>query len=606
MDPAGGIPPAYRHATVARLCALSSSAATKRMSSAPPAFAFVSYLFPRLLSVRAASTSCLPSGAEQARVTGRLVWDQVGEKPQNVNVFVSTAAFDTWVVDSAIGCPDAVPIADCKDARGGTFNYNNSLTWTPNSIFTLALEDNLNLDSTGDFGFDTVTLGYQGSGEPSLEHQVVATIGSANYWLGIFGLNPQPSNFTTFNSPQTSYMSTLKDNNTIPSLSWAYSAGAYYRFEGEFASLVLGGYDSSIFTPTPLTIPFHDDSSRDLVVGIQSIKGGLSSTNLLPGGGIYSFLDSTVTWLYLPEDACNAFADTFGLTYNSTAELYFVNESSHNNLVQTNPSITFTLATDITGGQTVDIEFPYAAFDQNVTWPYVNAGESQRYFPIKQAQNQTQYTLGRTFFQEAVVIADYERSSFTVAPRTWDQNAQQNLVTIHSTSYEPPSSSSLSSGAIAGIVVGIVALVALAGLGVFFLRCSRKRKTAGTGSATGKHKKGSNASGEHPEMAHKPPFTSHETDSREKFELPPAQRQVYEMNGRQDSYTLKPEMYGSESPARSELPSPGETAGWSQYKSEPSELESPTRFELPGDSVMKDREKKRGSAPHPLRQASND
>jgi hypothetical protein len=47
---------------------------------------------------------------------------------------------------------------------------------------------------------------------------------------GIFGLNTQPVNFTSlgnFSSP--SFISTLKDEGTIPSLSWSYTAGAKYR-----------------------------------------------------------------------------------------------------------------------------------------------------------------------------------------------------------------------------------------------------------------------------------------------------------------------------------------------------------------------------------------
>lgn len=47
---------------------------------------------------------------------------------------------------------------------------------------------------------------------------------------GIFGLNTQPVNFTSlgnFSSP--SFISTLKDKGTIPSLSWSYTAGAKYR-----------------------------------------------------------------------------------------------------------------------------------------------------------------------------------------------------------------------------------------------------------------------------------------------------------------------------------------------------------------------------------------
>jgi hypothetical protein len=47
---------------------------------------------------------------------------------------------------------------------------------------------------------------------------------------GIFGLNNQPVNFSTLgNHSSLSFITTLKDNGVIPSLSWSYTAGAKYR-----------------------------------------------------------------------------------------------------------------------------------------------------------------------------------------------------------------------------------------------------------------------------------------------------------------------------------------------------------------------------------------
>lgn len=49
-------------------------------------------------------------------------------------------------------------------------------------------------------------------------------------YSGIFGLNPQPVNFTSLgNLSSPSFLTTLKDEGTIPSLSWSYTAGAKYR-----------------------------------------------------------------------------------------------------------------------------------------------------------------------------------------------------------------------------------------------------------------------------------------------------------------------------------------------------------------------------------------
>jgi len=47
---------------------------------------------------------------------------------------------------------------------------------------------------------------------------------------GIFGLNNQPVNFSTLgNTSMPSFLTTLRDQSKIPSLSWSYTAGAKYR-----------------------------------------------------------------------------------------------------------------------------------------------------------------------------------------------------------------------------------------------------------------------------------------------------------------------------------------------------------------------------------------
>lgn len=140
---------------------------------------------------------------------------------------VSTALNNVWTVNYA-GCPNGT-IMGCEENRGQPFYYNESLTWIPNSIWALGFEKNLGLDTTANFGFDSVTLGWQGSGLPTVQRVVIASVSIETWWLGNFGLNPTPTNFSTFNDPQKSFMTQLKENNTIPSLSWAYTAGNQYR-----------------------------------------------------------------------------------------------------------------------------------------------------------------------------------------------------------------------------------------------------------------------------------------------------------------------------------------------------------------------------------------
>ena len=141
---------------------------------------------------------------------------------------VSTAGYNVWTINFDSGCPNGT-IQGCENSRGMPYLKNESLTWVPNSIWNLGLEANLGLDTYANFGFDTVTLGWQGSGLPTVARTVIANVGVNDFWLGTFGLNPQSTNFSTFNEPQLSFISQLKNNNTIPSLAYGYTAGNQYR-----------------------------------------------------------------------------------------------------------------------------------------------------------------------------------------------------------------------------------------------------------------------------------------------------------------------------------------------------------------------------------------
>ena len=149
------------------------------------------------------------------------------------------------------------------------------------------------------------------------------------------------------------------------------------------------------------------------MVQLQTITYDTIGSSPLLADSIYVFIDSMVTQLWLPVEVCQSFEKAFNLTWNSTAQLYLIDEGVHTALLAQSPTFTFTLASTNSSSQSVDIVLPYAAFDLNVTQPIVADGPS-RYFPLQQAQNSSQYTLGRVFLQEAYVIADYERHNLSL------------------------------------------------------------------------------------------------------------------------------------------------------------------------------------------------
>lgn len=366
-------------------------------------------------------------------------------------------------------------------------------------LYHLSPEGNLGIMATGNFGYDSLGLGAQGTGGPVVNHQLVGTIATSSYWLGVLGLDSKSSNLSSFDSPVPSLMANLKQSGSIPSLSFGYTAGAPYRLKKVLGSLTLGGYDQSRFTPNDVIFTFADDNSRDLVVGIQSITW--SSDSSPPAAGkasllstpVFAYVDSTVPHIWLPLDACRAFEEAFGLVYDNTTSLYLVNDTLHSTLVAQNPNVTFTLGNGLTGGATVSIVLPYASFDLTATSPLV--ANTSRYFPLQRAANDTQYTIGRTFLQETYLTVDWERAVFNISQALFQEDAASNIVTISpvnattisgsnstSDSAQNHSSHSLSTGAIAGIAVGfmLVAGALLAIVIYLFIRRRNKRRRLST------------------------------------------------------------------------------------------------------------------------------
>ncbi|KAF4535028.1 Peptidase aspartic protein [Lasiodiplodia theobromae] len=384
----------------------------------------------------------------------------IGSMPsQNFRVLVSTRAGLLWVPS-----PKAY--------------------WDDLSIYNLGLEDRLYpKHGNGDYGFDRVRLGF-GDNTDALEvnKTLAVTYGDDDYWLGLLGIGEVNTTLQEGKQPIPSFIRDLNDTTRIPSISYGYTAGAYYRNTKVPGSLVIGGYDQSRSQPSKHNFSISQDTQQSLSVAIQAI--GTNSSLSDPGprrlltNGHSSIIDSTVSQLWLPEDVCNNFATAFGLTYDAKKNYYLINETIHDILVEQKPTITMRVGkpgdTDTKNG--IQIDLPYAAFDHYIGFPAYQ--DTRRYFPIRQAKNSTQYTIGRVFLQEAYLTVDYESSTFTLAQaRFEDPMPDRDIRTIHSKNYVPPSrpSSSLSVAAKAGIAIGVIVSFILA-IGIVYLYCWRPRR----------------------------------------------------------------------------------------------------------------------------------
>ena len=145
---------------------------------------------------------------------------RVGTPPQWVDLFVSTASQETWVVGNG-GCDGTT---ECLSKRGGVFQANESSTWVNQGPFVLGLDSQLGFGGNGVYGFDNISL----SDSVSVPSQVVGVINTTEYWLGFLGLGVEPTNFTSEDKP-TFLDNMVESMSLIPSHSYGYTAGAYYR-----------------------------------------------------------------------------------------------------------------------------------------------------------------------------------------------------------------------------------------------------------------------------------------------------------------------------------------------------------------------------------------
>jgi hypothetical protein len=141
------------------------------------------------------------------------------------------------------------------------------------------------------------------------------------------------------------------------------------------------------------------DIDRDIVVVIQSITYNGASQDILLSKPTTAFIESTDPNIWLPEAACKAFEQAFGISIDNSTGLYLMNSTQYTQLQAANPQVTFTLSNSLSGGDTVSIVLPFSAFALSTSPPFTSNNTYN--FPLRVAANDSQNTLGRAFLQEA-------------------------------------------------------------------------------------------------------------------------------------------------------------------------------------------------------------
>ncbi|KAK6708968.1 hypothetical protein SNK04_009913 [Fusarium graminearum] len=437
----------------------------------------------------------------------------LGSNSQHVDVLVSTALSEFWAVGPG-GCLPKEP--HCSAARGGIYDAEDSSDWTSLGTWQLGLSY-LGYGGNGDYGRDLINTQSPLGSEPfTMNDVLIASINTTDYLHGLFGLGITQGNFngTVADSPLTQAVSQY---GLIPSYSFGYTAGAHYR--NSPASLTLGGVVNARFEPhdNVFTLPQDDNMERPLVRGIeiapvgdQDAPDSWESEQLLLSqwnSSFYAVIDSTTSYLWLPDEVCDQFAQALNLTYNSTFNLYTISNDQYREYSKDESfDLTFVLSSfddnddfgdpyDVSG--IVNITLPLRALVGLLQYPFmpdeIQYGDPAiPYFMLRKAQNSTTYILGRSFLQESYLITKYDEGTFSIHQALFPGGPVTDykpsaIEQSDNSPYPPPkaqdSGKGLSGAQTVGIGVGVglgtfvVCAVAL----VTWLYCRRRRKgTAGS------------------------------------------------------------------------------------------------------------------------------
>jgi hypothetical protein len=217
---------------------------------------------------------------------------------------------------------------------------------------------------------------------------------------------------------------------------------------------------------------------------VQSITAKLRGGSIIVlNPGVLAVLDSAVPELWLPHNVCDQIASVLNLTYHDDTGRYTLTDAAHNTMQSLNGSLEFRIGRDIHVDPAITVNIPYKAFDLQASWPMFNT--TTRYFPLRKSINRTGYALGRVFLQEAYLVVDWERDEFQLSQAVFsDPMPEPEIVTIQpisnltDTAGVQQSVSRISSGAIAGTVIGALLLLAVFASGCWFWRrkCSQEKQ----------------------------------------------------------------------------------------------------------------------------------
>ncbi|KAJ4406468.1 hypothetical protein N0V85_004519 [Neurospora sp. IMI 360204] len=424
----------------------------------------------------------------------------VGSPAQIVYLTPATALSETWVIGAG-GCASGPGNQPCVDARGGVFDHHISETWQTLGAGAYELGMNhIGVQRNGDYGLDTVAfVDTMASSATSIDGVLIAAVNATEYYQGYIGLGvTQGSIGSNVTNPLITQLAEV--DGMIPSHSYGYTAGAYYRDTTR----------NSIADPNDRAPTVRLRGLTAQVPSLDKAPGNWTSTSqtfVAMNDSITAMIDSSTPFLWLPTEICERIASALDLVWREDLGVYvFADGGSqylkYKHMKSTEElSFTFTVSSydnsdnfgyPLNMPGVVNITIPPAAFAQVLRYPWKNVikfnESSIPYFPLTRSTNETnnnQYIIGRVFMQEAYIITKYDKATFSIHQALFPDNSATNhsLQAIErppNSPYPegPPVKSTkkpLGVGQTVAIVVSAFAAGSVIGL-ISFLCCRRKSK----------------------------------------------------------------------------------------------------------------------------------
>ncbi|KAF4636541.1 hypothetical protein G7Y89_g1542 [Cudoniella acicularis] len=303
--------------------------------------------------------------------------------------------------------------------------------------------------------------------------------------------------------------------------SWAYTAttlwngteiASYLHAENSIPSNSVGLHVSSAQLGLAGSLTFSRyDQSRVLgpvssqVYGINHLPIDLLDIGIrvTEGQSPFSYSAKMAPYLYLPQSTCDAITADLPVTYQPNLDLYFwnINDARYQTIISSPTFLSFTFRMNSSILQNFTINVPFRLLNLTLTSPLVTT--PTQYFPCKPFQlDGSGYALGRSFMQATFLGVNWQtggegKGSWFLGqapgPNTpannpptamqptenfiigstndwcvfiWEQHNEQCQCNGHL---------GVSTGAIVGIVIGVLAVIVAGGVGVLVFMRRRKQ-----------------------------------------------------------------------------------------------------------------------------------